>query len=62
MSPNEAMVKTHIATAIKKGVANELIVQTKGTGASGSFKLAKVRNEALVTVVSRHDSSNLKID
>ena len=33
--------ETHIKLALKRGVANGLLVQPKGTGASGSFKVAK---------------------
>merc|ERR1712018_483212 len=32
---------THIKMALKRGVASGALVQVKGTGASGSFKLAK---------------------
>ena len=32
---------THIKLALKKGVASGLLKQVKGTGASGSFKLAE---------------------
>lgn len=31
----------HVKQCLKRGVANGKLVQTKGTGASGSFKLAK---------------------
>ena len=33
--------ETHVKLALKRGVANGLLVQPKGTGASGSFKVAK---------------------
>ena len=32
---------THLKQALKRGVVTGLLVQVKGTGASGSFKLAK---------------------
>lgn len=32
---------THLKLALKRGVASALLVQVKGTGASGSFKVAK---------------------
>ena len=33
---------SHLKLALKRGVASKVLVQPKGTGASGSFKLAKV--------------------
>lgn len=36
-----ASASTHLKLALKRGVASGKLVQTKGTGASGSFKLAK---------------------
>ncbi|XP_037790385.1 late histone H1-like [Penaeus monodon] len=36
----------HVRLALKKGVADGSLVQVKGTGASGSFKLAKVEGKA----------------
>ncbi len=32
---------THVKLALKRGVASAVLIQVKGTGASGSFKLAK---------------------
>ena len=36
----------HLKMALKRGVESGALVQTKGTGASGSFKIAKVEKEA----------------
>ena len=33
--------ETHVKLALKRGVTKGVLIQTKGTGASGSFKLAK---------------------
>ena len=33
--------ETHVKLALKRGVTNGVLVQPKGTGASGSFKVAK---------------------
>ena len=62
MSPDLTKVNYHVSSALKKAVADGTIIQTKGKGASGSFKLAKVtqllyssftlaRPEALLCVV-----------
>lgn len=39
-------VGPHLKMALKKGVASGVLVQPKGTGASGSFKLSKAEKEA----------------
>ncbi|KAI1718185.1 linker histone h1 and h5 family domain-containing protein [Ditylenchus destructor] len=36
---NMAMISTHLKQALKRGVATGALKQTKGTGASGSFRL-----------------------
>ena len=38
---NVKMVNTHLRTALKTGVTKGFLKQTKGTGASGSFKLGE---------------------
>ncbi|XP_047495808.1 histone H1-delta-like [Penaeus chinensis] len=43
---DEKKAGVHVRLALKKGVAGGSLVQVKGTGASGSFKLAKVESKA----------------
>ncbi|XP_047495806.1 histone H1-delta-like [Penaeus chinensis] len=43
---DEKKAGVHVRLALKKGVAGGSLVQVKGTGASGSFKLAKVEGKA----------------
>lgn len=38
--------ETHVKLALKRGVSKGVLIQTKGTGASGSFKLAKQEKPA----------------
>lgn len=38
---NGTLINTHVKAALKSGVKNGLLKQTKGTGASGSFKLGE---------------------
>lgn len=39
---NDASVNAHLKAALKAGVKNDSLKQTKGTGASGSFRIGKV--------------------
>ena len=39
---NQTIVNNHVKAAIKRGVLAGVLLQPKGTGASGSFKLPKV--------------------
>ncbi|XP_069992402.1 late histone H1-like [Penaeus vannamei] len=43
---DEKRAGVQVRLALKKGVAGGSLVQVKGTGASGSFKLAKVEGKA----------------
>ncbi|XP_063588890.1 histone H1-delta-like [Penaeus indicus] len=43
---DEKKAGVHVRLALKKGVAGGSLVQVKGTGASGSFKLAKIEGKA----------------
>ena len=40
---DEKVVNTHLKTALKSGVKNGGLKQSKGTGASGSFKIGEVK-------------------
>lgn len=42
LSPDDDSVKRHLRTALKRMVTGSVIVQSKGVGASGSFKLPAV--------------------
>jgi len=42
VSPDDDSVKRHLRTALKRMVTGSVIVQSKGVGASGSFKLPAV--------------------
>lgn len=43
VSTDTSRVNQHVNNALKKAVKDGVLVQTKGTGANGSFKLAKVK-------------------
>ncbi|ELT97387.1 hypothetical protein CAPTEDRAFT_88150, partial [Capitella teleta] len=41
----EKKINAHLKLALKAGVAKGILKQTKGTGASGSFKMGEVKAE-----------------
>ena len=43
---NEIAVNARVKTALRSGVKNEVLKQSKGTGASGSFKLGEAAKKA----------------
>ena len=43
---NKAVVNSHLKLALRAGVKNGALKQSKGTGASGSFKLGEVKKAA----------------
>ncbi|XP_064595816.1 late histone H1-like [Liolophura sinensis] len=43
---DEKTVNTHLKLALKSGVKSGMLKQTKGTGATGSFKLGEVAKKA----------------
>uniref|UniRef100_A0A3B4YMS8 Histone H1 n=1 Tax=Seriola lalandi dorsalis TaxID=1841481 RepID=A0A3B4YMS8_SERLL len=52
--------KARVKTAIKSLVAKGTLVQTKGTGASGSFKMNKKRELRLRCCSSHHNNGSFK--
>merc|ERR1719339_375020 len=42
---DEKVASVHVKVALRRGVERGLLKQVKGTGANGSFKVVKLKNE-----------------